>query len=361
VSAAAAPAVAGLLLALAAGCGGDSRTPLVVYSPHGRDLLELYEREFERAQPALDVRWLDMGSQEVYDRVRSERANPQADVWFGGPDAILARAAAEGLLAPYRPEWAAAVPETSRGEGDLYFGTFLTVPVLVWNAKLVAAEDAPRDWDDLLAPRFAGRLLVRDPLASGVLRTLFAWKLAESVGATGSTAAGRLWLARLDAQTKEYVANPALLFEKLARGEGLVTAWELTDILLHRAAGDPVGYAFPRSGTPVIDDAAALVARAPHRAAAVAFLDWIGSAAAQRLAAERVYRIPARTDLARATLPEWARTALAELSPARYDEALAARSAAQWMADWDATIRGRGAELVAAAAAGAGRAAAPAR
>ena len=59
------------------------RTPLVVYSPHGRDLLMLMEKSYEAKHPNVDVRWLDMGSQEVYDRVRSEAANPQADVWFG--------------------------------------------------------------------------------------------------------------------------------------------------------------------------------------------------------------------------------------------------------------------------------------
>ena len=48
----------------------------------------------------MDVRWLDMGSQEVLDRVRSERANPQADVWFGGPASLFATAARESLLAP---------------------------------------------------------------------------------------------------------------------------------------------------------------------------------------------------------------------------------------------------------------------
>ena len=47
---------------------GDGRTPLVLYSPHGRDLLELLETSYEEANPQIDVRWLDMGSQEVYDR-----------------------------------------------------------------------------------------------------------------------------------------------------------------------------------------------------------------------------------------------------------------------------------------------------
>jgi len=60
-----------VVLSLAAGCGGDGRTPVVVYSPHGRDLLVLLEKTYEAAHPEIDVRWLDMGSQEVYDRLRS--------------------------------------------------------------------------------------------------------------------------------------------------------------------------------------------------------------------------------------------------------------------------------------------------
>jgi iron(III) transport system substrate-binding protein len=302
----------------------------------------LLEGEFERLHPEIDVRFLDMGSQEVYDRVRSERANPQGDVWFGGPDAIFARAAAEGVLAPYRPSWAEQVPPASRAPGDLYFGTFRTVPILVFHEKLVAAADAPRDWDDLLAPRFRGRLLLRDPLASGVMRTLFGMVLARSVESSGSTAAGMDWLARLDAQTKEYVANPALLFEKLVRGEGEVTAWELTDILLQRERGAPLGYCFAASGTPVIDDAVALVGGAPHRAAAVEWIEYVGSAPAQLLAAERAFRIPARIDLPAERLPEWARGVLAEMVPARYDEALAAAEGPSWMALWDRTVRGKG-------------------
>jgi iron(III) transport system substrate-binding protein len=345
---------------LAAGCavtiaGGvascsDGRTPVMVYSPHGRDLLVLFEQEFEAGHPAIDVRWLDMGSQEVYDRLRSEKANPQCDVWFGGPDAIFSRAAGEGLLAPYRPSWADAVPESSRGEGDLYFGTFRTLPVLVYNSKLVGEAEAPRDWDDLLAPRFRGKVLIRDPIASGVMRTVFGMVLAKSEGETGSLARGLEWLARLDAQTKEYVANPALLHEKLMRGEGEVTMWELTDTLLERAKGVPFGYRFAASGTPVIDDAIALAAGAPHRAAAVEFLEFAGSVEAQALAAERAYRIPARTDIPNEKLPSWAREVIAAMTPAVYDETRAATMGQEWMALWDRTVRGRGAAAPALAA-----------
>ncbi|HXM75957.1 MAG TPA: iron ABC transporter substrate-binding protein, partial [Thermoanaerobaculia bacterium] len=127
----ASPARTGLRLALlvaalaaATQCRSDRRTPVVLYSPHGRDLLGLLETAYEKAHPEIDVRWLDMGSQEVYDRLRSEKANPQADVWYGGPDTIFSRGAREGLLAPYRPGWADAVAPQSRRAGDLYFGLY---------------------------------------------------------------------------------------------------------------------------------------------------------------------------------------------------------------------------------------------
>jgi iron(III) transport system substrate-binding protein len=334
-------ALAGLAAVLVSCGGGTPPATLYVYSPHGRDLLTLVEREYEKLHPGLDVRWLDMGSQEVFDRLRSERANPQADVWFGGPDTIFARGASEGLLQPYRPAWAEHVPADSQGPGDLYFGAYQTPPVLVWNREAVAAADAPRDWDDLLAPRFAGRVLVRDPLASGTMRTVFGMVLARAQRDTGSLDTGWDWLRRLDGQTREYVQNPALLHEKMVRQEGWVTVWDLTDILLQRDKGLPLDYAFPTSGTPVIDDAIGLVAGARHPDAARAFIDWVGSPEAQLLAARTVYRLPARTDLPAAELPSWLVEVQASLAPAEVDWDLLARESAGWMGRWDREIRGQ--------------------
>jgi len=323
-------------------CRRDPRTPVLLYSPHGRDLLTLVERTYEAKNPGIDVRWLDMGSQEVYDRLRAEKANPQADVWYGGPAAIFARGERDGLLEPYRPSWAAAIPEESRNPRDLYFGLYRTPAMIVFNSAAVPAAEAPREWNDLLDPRWKRKILIREPLASGTMRAIFGMFLARSVAETGDTARGFEWLRRLDAQTKEYVVNGTLLMEKIARREGLVTLWDLPDVLLEKEAGAPLGYVFPASGSPVIDDAVALIKGGKRPSEAKALIEWLGSSEAQRLAAEKAFRLPARTDLPESELPAWARQVERELVPARVDKDLVEREGPSWMATWDREIRGKG-------------------
>ncbi len=332
-----------LLSSWLVGCS-DGRTPVTVYSPHGRDLLKLMEETFEAANPQIDVRWLDMGSQEVYERVRSEAANPQCDVWFGGPATILARGARDGLLEPFRPSWADALPAASQHPENLYFGLYRTPPILVYNSDAVPADEAPADWDDLLAERWRDKVLIRDPVASGTMRTIFGMVLAGSVTETGDTRRGFEWLRRLDAQTKEYVHSPALLHQKMVRQEGLVTMWELTDILFQRLRGSPLGYAFPSSGSPVIDDSIGLVKGSRQGAAAREFIEFVGSREAQLLAAEKAFRLPARNDLPAEELPEWARQALDQLVTADVDWELIERDGAEWMNRWDREVRGQGAK-----------------
>src|SRR5256886_4967880 len=293
------------LLLLVAACSRDSRTPLVVYSPHGRDLLTLFEHRFEALHPDIDVRWLDMGSQDVYDRVRSERANPQADVWFGGPSLILAQAARDSLLDCRRPEWVEAIVPRGRGAGDCYFAAYETPAVFLYAEKVVKPEDAPHDWDDLLDPKWKGKLIIRDPLASGTMRAVFGFIIQRGMKQSGDTSAGFAWLRRLDAQTKVYEQNPALISEKIARQEGLVTIWDLPDVLISRRRGMPIGYAFPKSGTVVIEDGIAAVHGAKHLAAARAYVDFVGSVEMQLAAAREVFRGPARQDLPADSLPVW--------------------------------------------------------
>lgn len=332
---------AALLLPVLA-CGGDGRSPVVVYSPHGRDQLELLEAAFERQRPDIDLRWLDMGSQEVLDRIRSERANPQADVWFGGPTTMFDRGVADSLLWPYRPAWADHVGPAGIGPADLYYPVYRTPAVIAYNSDAVPAERAPRDWDEVLEPEWTDKVLIRDPMASGTMRAIWGLIVVRSIQATGDTAQGMQWLRRLDAQTKAYALNPAILMERLARREGVVTLWDLPDVLIDKAKGLPLGYTFPSSGTVVIDDAIALVRGSRNAEAAKAFIDFVGSVEGQLLAARGVFRLPARHDLPADSIPAWVGEVERDMVVAPMDWALQVRDGAEWMRYWDQHVRGTG-------------------
>jgi iron(III) transport system substrate-binding protein len=339
------PPLAALLVCstLLAACAGDDRTVLTVYSPHGKDLLEYYERGFEEANPTVDVQWVDMGSQEVLDRVRAEAANPQADLWFGAPAEVFERAAREGLLTAYQPTWAAAVPAEARDSAHLWYGTYLTPEVIAYNTEAVSAADAPKDWDDVIDPKWRGRVVIRDPIASGSMRAIFGAILARSIRQTGNTAAGWDWLRRLDANTREYTLNPTILYQKLGRQEGVISLYNMPDIAtLEQRTKIPVDYVIPASGTPLLVDAIAIVKGAPHPEPAKAFYEFVTTPAALRYAADSLLRIPAREDIPVDSLPAWIREAKATIKPMPADRRLLADSLDAWMTYWDSNIRNQG-------------------
>ena len=334
-----------LCLLVLVACGRDARTPVVVYSPHGRDQLKLLETAFERRRPDIDIKWLDMGSQEILDRLRFERVNPQADVWFGGPTTIFDRGVADSLLAPYTPSWAASVGPDGVGPASLYWPVYRTPVVIAFNNRAVSAPEAPQDWDEILAPRWHDLVLIRDPMASGTMRAIWGYIIERSLRETGDTTAGMAWLRALDRNTKTYALNPAILDQKLAREEGVVTLWDLPDILISQGKGMPFGYLFPRSGTVVIDDAIALVTGSQHAEAAQAFIDYVGETEALLLAARQVYRLPARQDLPVDSLPAWVAEVDRTMKVVPMDWPLLAREGAAWMSYWDQHVRGTGKQL----------------
>jgi iron(III) transport system substrate-binding protein len=323
-------------------CSGDGRTPVVLYSPHGRDQLVLLERAFESRRPDIDVRWLDMGSQEILDRLRFERVNPQADVWFGGPASIFDRGIQDSVLAPYRPVWAGKVEPGGVGPRDLYYPVYRTPAVIAFNSRAVAHRDAPHDWDDVLEPRWKDKVIIRDPMASGTMRAIWGLILLRSLRDSGDTAQGMAWLRRLDGQTKTYTISPALLYEKLARQEGLISLWDLQDILITQAKGMPLDYVFPRSGTVVIDDGIGVVRGSRHPEAAHAFIDFVGSKEAQLLTAREVFRLPARTDLPADSVPAWVAEVERDMVVADVDWGLFSKQGPAWMSYWDQHVRGTG-------------------
>lgn len=327
--------VFGVLLSSCA--GGPDRERVVVYTPHGKELLRAYEDAFEREHPDVDIQWIDMGTQQVFDRINTESARPQASIWWGGPAAVFDQAARMGLLEAYEPSWSEHVPVSARHPEHYWYGTYVTPEVITFNDRIVSSEDAPKDWDDILDPKWKGKVLIRYPLASGTMRTIFGAMIMRQP----SVEDGYAWLARLDVNTRSYAADPTQLYLKLAREEGAVTLWNMPDTDLQiRDNGYPFGYRVPSSGTPLLTEGIALVKGGPSKERAIAFYEFVTGREALVRQANEFHRMPARTDLDPDLLPDWIKSV--EIRSLDIDWDRLDQEGATWMQYWDEHIKGRG-------------------
>ncbi len=318
---------------------------VTVYSPHGKELLSLCESDFEAAHPNVDVRWLDMGSQEILDRLRAEAKRPQADVWFGAPATMFMTAANESLLEAYQPSWSGAAGEDRRDREHRWYGTFLTPEVILYNKANVTHAEIPDSFEGLADPVFKDRVILREPLASGTMRTIFGALILNAE----TEASGLATLARLDEVTVSYAANPTMLFQSLARGRGDITVWNLPDAMLQiDKYGFPFEFKVPPLGTPVLVDGIALIAgrddeTKPNGIAARAFYEFVTSPEMAAKMAHEFYRIPVRSDLDPATLPDWVGIPIVAMD--MQWERLASEGPG-WMNVFDRQIKGRGAKYL---------------
>lgn len=322
---------------------GKGPTPLVIYSSGSPELLAYFERAFESSHPDVDVRVVEVSAGKALERLRAERKHPQADVWWGGPTEFFRRAAADSLLASYRPGWADAVTSCDPDSLDRWHTLYLMPEVIAVNSDSVPLTLEPRDWRDLFHPRWADRILIRDPMTSGTMRTIFGALIYRELRRTGDERAGFDWLLRLDASTQQYLPSREMLLGHLARGTGVVTLWNLPDLELALGARHtPLRVVLPESGSPVAEDAIAVVAGSPAAALARAFVDFVGTKNATLTAASRFYRIPARRDLADGELPAWLVSIRKRLAPWDLDRDFIGAHLDGWMQRWDAEVRGKG-------------------
>lgn len=321
------------------GCSNNSKSKLVVYSPHGKEMLTEFEKQFEAQNPDIDVQWLDMGSQEVFDRIKTEKDNPLSDVWWGSPATIFMRAEKLNLLESYKPTWADNVRPDSKSKNDFWYGTFLTPQVIAFNDKFLSKQNAPQDWNNLTEIKWRDKIVIRNPMASGTMRVIYSAMIANSIKNTGNDMEGFEWLKKLDENTSVYAADPTQMYIKLSGSEA-VTLWNMPDIILQKNLYQyPFGFVFPSSGTVVLTDAIGIVKGTKNLESAKKFYEFVTTSQSLILQSEKFYRIPARTDIPKDKLPQWVSDA--DYKTLDLDWELISEKESEWMKKWDTEIKGK--------------------
>ena len=312
---------------------------LVIYTGRDEEMVQGIIDQFNEKYPDIEVEFLTMGAQQILERLRGEKANPQADFWWGGTQSALIVGANEDLLHGWEPSFTGAMDASHKDAEGRWFGEMLLPEVIMINSDTLTKETGPQDWDELLDPKWKDQILIRGVLASGTMRTIYSSMIVRQGAETPEK--GYDWLLKLDANTKEYTQDPNALYLKLTRQEGSVSLWNLQDILLKKYTTDyPFDYIYPKSGAPILVDGVGVVNNAKNLENAKLFVEFLFEKEMVTKLANDYYQIPTRTDIDKAAMPEWYKEL--DLKTFDIDWELMSEKEAEWMEHWDTNVKGRG-------------------
>src|SRR5579863_772866 len=121
-----------------------------------------FETQFDAFTKAtgVKVQYIEGGSGGVVERIAKEKSNPQADVLVTLPP-FIQRAAAEGLLQSFKPQGSAEID----GGGDSYQPLVNNYLSFIYDSA--ALKTPPATYDDLLDPKFKGKVQYSTPGQAG--------------------------------------------------------------------------------------------------------------------------------------------------------------------------------------------------
>lgn len=245
------------------------------------------------------------------------------DVFFGGGTYDFERQAAAGRLVnsgvpAAHPEWfnEAVIPtayfgETYRDRNGLWFGCVISSYGLLYNRDGLRRRGLPepRQWRDVTDPRYLGQVALCDPTKSGSIAKAFENIIQQQMqlrldalqaGARpGADLAGQAqregWLEGLrliqlaGANARYFTDSSQKPPIDVAAGDctvGLCIDFygrQQEEAVRRRGGAGRLGFVAPVGGTVSSVDPIALLRGAPHRAVAVAFLEYVCTLDAQKL------------------------------------------------------------------------------
>lgn len=286
--------VASLVVAALMSSAASAQTGKVtVVTSFSKDVTDPIKKAFEKAVPGATLEVQNRNTNAGVKFVEETKANNQVDVfWASAPDAFEVLKT-KGLLQKYQPK-ATGIPEKigsypiNDPQGQ-YFGFAASGYGIMWNERYAKANKLPdpKEWSDLAKPAYFDHVLMAAPSRSGTTHLTIETILQGEGWDKG-------WRA-----LKEMSGNFRQITERSfgvpeAVNSGQVGVGVVIDFFAFssQASGFPVKFVYP-TVTTIVPANVAIIANAPNKAGAEAFVDFLLSPTGQEVLLEpSIRRLP---------------------------------------------------------------------
>jgi iron(III) transport system substrate-binding protein len=255
-------------------------------------------------QTGIKVNLIEAKADELIERVRSEGENSPADVLITVDAGNLWRADEAGILDAVESDvLTSAIPENLRHPEGKWFGLATRARVIIYNKETVTPEELST-YEDLASETWQGRVCIRSST------NVYNQSLLASIIASSDEARAESWAQGIVSNlAREPEGGDTDQIKAVAAGECDIAVSNHYYLARLIASEDPaenevanaVGIFFPNQedrGTHINISGAAVVAGAPNRDNAVAFIEFLASPEAQAIFAEQGFEFPVVADVA---------------------------------------------------------------
>lgn len=290
---------------------------LLIYGGATVQHMTLLIDNFNRSYPAIKVNYLRKSGSSLFELIvrelRAKTYNADAYVPLTVDQAIFL--AERKWLTRYASPERAAFPEQAKDRDGYWTTLYQTSHVYAYNTRQVNFKDAPRSYDDLLQPKWKGKIMMDED------EELWYASVLEILGKDK----GQKFMGSLAQQQPVFHGSKTLIMQLLCAGEvALAFPVNFNQANDAKKRGCPSDFVVfePQTQRPPFVIAMAQIA--PHPVAAKLFIGFLLAKEPQRFMQENIFRQSARLDVEPSG-------DLAKLKGVRV-----------WRSDWNAIFKERG-------------------
>lgn len=265
---------------ISCGSSKESDNTFTFYAGLQDDHAALIAKEFEK-KTGIKTDYVRMSSGEVLARLKAEKNNMTASVWYGGPVDAFVTAGDEGLLEPFVSTEDKNIPEDLKSPKDYWTGIYVGYLGFVGNQKMLAEKGLkmPTSWKELLDPKYKNEIVVAHPGSSGTAYTMVA-TLVQLMGEKQAME----YLKSLNSNIRQYTKSGTAPGRMTGQGEATIGITFLHDAIKYKKEGySDIIISAPSEGTGFEIGGVALLKNAPNEKAGKEFINWVLSKEVQEM------------------------------------------------------------------------------